>query len=179
MNLSEWKQLTESNRKAIAVAWNPYAEDKPYVQPLLRELEDSFRSEYPEIKMTGTGNVFGCLMLVVERPFIFDKRKAPEGYLGLGIRYSMDGPVPPGFEVFSDYVWAPENYLNFVNNHQGRIRKELGDPTMDEEEMLDALVGMSFDEWIRQCQEWGRKFTGMQPGQRSISIASRPWWKIW
>ncbi len=173
MDFQKWQSLSNQEQGEIASDWNPY--NTGNVRPLLDEIVGAFRREYPDYEVTGLGNVFGSLMLVVVRPFIFDKRSAPGNFMGVSIRYSLGEPVPDGFEVYSDYVWAPENYLAFVDLHSEEIRYSLGDSTMDREEMLDALVGMPFDDWIRQCQEWGN--TDMNPGDRTLP--EKPWWRFW
>ena len=162
MTFDEWKSLSETDRNEIARDWNPYnTEDQAQ---LLEDLGASFQDEHPHLAYRGLGNVFGSLMLVVMRPFIFDRRKAPGSYMGLGIRYTLSEQTPEGFDQYAKYIWAPENYVNFVNARADDIRDALGDPEMDKEEMLHALVGMPFDDWIRQCQKWGN--TQMHPRQR-------------
>ena len=95
--------------------------------------------------------------------------------MGLAIRYTLTESVPDGFEVYPDYVWAPENYLAYVDAHSNEIKRALDSHSMVREEMLHALVGMPFDDWIRQCQEWGN--TDMTPGERALP--KNPWRKVW
>jgi hypothetical protein len=173
MTFQEWKTLTAQEQSDYVQNWSPY--DTEEIQPLLDEIIGAFRTEYPDLRVPGYGNVHGSLMLAVDRPFIFDKRKFPVGFMGIPIRYSLTGPLPDGFKIFTGYVWAPENYLAFVDSHTEEIRLKLQDPAMSREEMLDALVGMPFDKWIEQCQKW--RSTNMEPGDRALPM--KPWWKIW
>ena len=165
MNFSDWQSLTEEEQREIAREWTPYTRG---IGPLLNEITKAFRASYPHLEIRGIGNVFGNLMLVVLRPFIFDKRAAPDSFMGLNIRYTLTEQVPDGFDVNSEYVWAPENYLTFVDNHASRIRAELGEANMNREEMLEALIGMPFDDWIERCHEFGPGHTRMVPGQRQV-----------
>jgi hypothetical protein len=175
MNFAQWKALAEPEQRTIASRWSPY--DTSDIDPLLSELVAAFRQAYPQFDVRGLGNVHGSLMLVVMRPFVCDRRGEPERFLGLSIRYTLSEPVPPGFERRNEYVWAPENYLHYVDHNTAAIREALGDSTMDREEMLSALVGMPFDEWIEQCRQFGGGYTDMLPGQRVLS--KRPWWRFW
>jgi [protein-PII] uridylyltransferase len=65
-----------------------------------RRPNQAFREKYPHYEIPGLGNVFGSLMLVVSRPFIFDKRSAPSSFMGLAIRYTLSEPVPEGFKIY-------------------------------------------------------------------------------
>jgi hypothetical protein len=172
MTFQEWKNLTAKEQGDIVRAWSPY--NTQDIQTLLDEIIAAFRTEYPGLSIRGYGNVHGCLMLAVDRPFIFDKRKFPDVFMGIPIRYSI-ADLPDGFKLYPRYVWAPENYLAFVDSHMHEIGLKLQDPAMSREEMLDALVGMPFDRWIEQCQKW--KLTNMNPGDRVLP--KNRWWKFW
>ena len=173
MNFQEWEKLSDQKRREIAKEWTPYNTSE--AQSLLEDIVAAFQREYPDYDIRGLGNVFGSLMIVVMRPFIFDKQKAPENFLGLSIRYTLSEPVPEGFKIYKDYVWAPENFLAYVDSYAAEIRDGLGNQSLNKEEMLDALVGMRFDDWIKQCQDWGN--TNMSPGERTLPES--PWWKFW
>lgn len=173
MNFQEWEKLSDQKRSEIVKEWSPY--NTSAVQPLLDDIVTAFKQEYPNYDIRGLGNVFGSLMIVVLRPFIFDKQKAPKNFLGLYVRYTLSEPVPVGFEIYKDYVWAPENFLAYVDFHAAEISDGLGNQSMTKEDMLDALVGMRFDDWIKQCQDWG--YTNMSPGERTLPES--PWWKLW
>ena len=164
MNMDDWTSLPTDEQRSIAKSWSPYIENED--DELIGKIAESFRIDHPELDVRGLGNVFGSLMLCVDRPFIFNKRTAPKQYLGLSIRYSLSEGVPEGFEIYTDYVWAPENYLNFVFTSLDQIRSQLEKPRAEQDEILSDLVGMEFDDWIKQCREWG--YTKMVPGQREL-----------
>ena len=159
MTFDEWIELSDEERGQIARQWSPY--DTSGIDQLLNDIADEFRRKHPRLNFQGLGNVHGSLELVVVRPFIFDKRLIPNSFLGLAVRTSLSEPLPDDFEVHSDYVWAPENYANFVDNHADEVRSALGNPEMSRDEMLHALIGMPFDEWIQQCRKFGPGHTNL------------------
>ena len=157
MNLDEWKALSDTERGKIASGWSPYESQKADSVPNL--ISKEFRKQYPDLDFRGLGNVHGSLELVVMRPFIFDERLIPNSFLGMVVKVSLLEPLADGFEVFSGYAWAPENYAHFVDSQPEKIRLELGNPSMSREEMLHALIGMPFDAWVEKCREWGSDYT--------------------
>ena len=159
MTLNEWKALPDKERGKIASRWSPYDSRKAGSLPDI--ISGEFRKQYPNLDFRGLGNVHGSLELVVMRPFIFDKRLVPNSFLGMVVKVSLLEPLPDGFEVFSGYVWAPENFANFVDSEPEKIRMELGNPSMSREEMLHALIGMPFDAWVEKCRESGSGYTNL------------------
>lgn len=159
MTIDEWIALSDEQRARIACDWSPYENGSNY--QLFSDIVDEFRKRYPSLNIQGLGNVHGSLELVVIHPLIFDKRLIPRSFLGLGIRSSLSEPIPEDFEMFSDYVWAPENYANFVDNHAEDIRRALGNRKMTRDEMLNALIGMPFEEWVEQCRKFGPGHTSL------------------
>jgi hypothetical protein len=167
MTLDQWRQLDEAQRRKLVQQW-PLPHGPPPDEPPWAEIEDDFRHAYPHLEVRGFGNVHGSTMLVVMRPFIFDQRGTPTWHLGVPVRYTLTEPVPPDFEVSREYVWAPENYLNFVDQHADLIREKLNDPSLSREDMLEALIGMPFDDWIDQCRKHPHN-TNMVRGQRVLT----------
>ncbi len=159
MKIDEWVALTDEERRRIAREWSPY--DTSSIDQLLSGIVDEFRERHPRLDISGLGNVHGSLELVVRHPFVFDTRLIPNSFLGLSVRSSLSEALPEDFEVFSGYVWAPENYANFVDNHIDEIRDTLGDPDMTRAEILHALIGMPFQEWVEQCRKFGPGHTGL------------------
>lgn len=159
MTLQEWTTLSAAERREISSKWSPYEPQAADSIPTL--IAEEFRKQYPNLDFRGLGNVHGSLELVVIRPFIFDKRLIPNSFLGLVVKTSLSESVPDGFEVFSGYVWAPENYANFVDENMGMIREELGDYSMTREEILHALIGMPFMDWVEKCRESGDGYTNL------------------
>ena len=159
MTIDEWVALSDEERGRIASGWSPY--DTSSIDQLLEGIVDEFRKRHSRLDISGIGNVHGSLELVVRHPFIFDTRLIPNSFLGLSVRSSLSEALPDDFEVFSGYVWAPENYANFVDNHIEEIRGTLGEPEMTRAEILHALIGTPFREWIEQCKEFGPGHTNL------------------
>ena len=157
MKLDNWIELSDDERGRIARAWSPY--DSSGIDTLLTGIAEEFRKAHPNLSFEGLGNVHGSPELVVTHPFVFDKRLIPNSFLGLAVRTSLSSPLPNDFEVFSGYIWAPENYANFVDTHTEDIRSALGIPDMTRAEMLHALIGMPFEDWVEQCREFGPGYT--------------------
>lgn len=166
MTLDQWRQLDEAKRRKLAKLW-PLPDGPPLEEPPWHDIEADFRRAYPRLDVRGFGNVHGSTMLVVMQPFIFDKRDTPSWHLGVPIRYVLTEDVPTGFKINRKYVWAPENYLNFVDQHSDLIREKLNDPSLSREDMLEALIGMPFDDWIDQCRKHPHN-TSMVRGQRVL-----------
>ena len=159
MTLDEWLALSDEERGRIAGAWSPY--DTGGIEQLLNEIVDEFRRRHPRLDIQGFGNVHGSLELVVLHPFVFDNRLIPGSFLGLAVRSSLSEPLPDDFEKFTGYVWAPENYANFVDKHADQVRSGLGEPEMSRDEMLNALIGMPFEQWVEQCRKFGPGHTNL------------------
>ena len=153
MTLDDWIALPDEERRRIVREWSPY--DTSGIDPLLNQIVEEFRRRHPHLNIEGLGNVHGSLELVVTHPFVFDKRSVPSSFLGLAVRTSLSSQLPDDFEVFSSYIWAPENYANYVDNHLDEIRSALDEPDMDRAEILHALIGMPFDDWVNQCRKFG------------------------
>ena len=153
MTLDDWIALSDEERGRIAREWSPY--DTSGIDTLLKGIAEEFRKAHPNLNFEGLGNVHGSLELVVTHPFVFDKRLIPSSFLGLAVKTSLSSPLPDDFEVFSGYIWAPENYTNFVDTHTEEVRSALGNPEMTRAEMLHALIGIPFEDWVEQCRELG------------------------
>ncbi len=157
MTLDDWLALSDEERGKITRQWSPY--DTSGNETLLDGIVEEFRKAHPNLNIEGLGNVHGSLELVVTHPFVFDRRLIPSSFLGLAVRDTLSSPLPEDFEVFSGYVWAPENYANFVDGHAEEIRITLHDPDMTRAEMLHALIGMPFKDWVEQCRKLGSRYT--------------------
>jgi hypothetical protein len=125
---------------------------------------DRFQAAYGQIKgvtIDGPG-IYHCgeWIIYLTHPFIFDRRTLPEYYLGIRILSGRALPLPPEFEgqrLPRAYVWAPNNFERFVDRCGGEVRSQLRRPAMTREEMLDALLGHSFEEFRRRYHDAVRK----------------------
>lgn len=86
-------------------------------------------------------------VIEISRPLIFDSRVIPDRYEGLRIKRRIHGPLPEEFRIDRDsvdwhkreYVWAPERFEKYVDRKAEYIRKQLGDPELTRDELLDCL----------------------------------------
>ena len=149
-------QRVETVRK-----WSPHAgEGEDYIAKVLGKFKEEFGS-LPGMRNIHSGNYHGSVWVIgYSHPFIFDQRKAPPSiYLGVDVRGGTPlNEMPEEFQITDrerEYVWAYQRYEKFVDRCEDQIRKELGDPDMTREEMLDALTnGGNFQSFKSQCQIW-------------------------
>jgi hypothetical protein len=94
----------------------------------------------------------------VLHPFVFDGRKLPDSFMGFKIfKVWIEKSIPRLIErrvIDSDgsiTSWTPEQFRQYAHKNANRIRKALNDPTMTEEDILDALAQNSFK---RYCAEY-------------------------
>jgi hypothetical protein len=55
------------------------------------------------------------------------------------------------------YAWSPPNFERFVDRCANEIRQRLSNPTMSRAEMLHALIGTPFEEFVAHCRESVKK----------------------
>src|SRR5690349_14615899 len=153
----EWKALPESHRARIQAGWNTYGGEGA---DIVAKAADDFRAEFghlPGLSVSGPGIYHGgSWVIAASHPFVFDRRKIPASHLGIEVHASIGPELPPEFEASTrkyDYVWAPPHYEAFVGNNANQIRQTLRDPSMSRDEMLSALVGRPFDEFVQFCRE--------------------------
>jgi hypothetical protein len=159
-SLREWKTLSDDERQRFVDTWDPNSADG---NPLLKEIEIVFTATFGQLKgltIHGIGNCHGCLVIGATHKLIFDRRLLPMRFLGLPV-YCTISDIPTDFQVFESYIWAPENYQHFVERHADQIRDELGSREMSREDMLHALCGMPFSEWIEVCHGFGKEHTAL------------------
>ena len=156
-SLTQWLSLTDEERAQLLGSWNAYAGEG---ETLLRDVIDRFQAEYGRLKgvtITGPG-VYHCGEWIIRltHPFIFDRRTLPLHYLGVRILSGRAPPLPPEFEgqtLPQAYVWAPTNFERFVDRCGDEVRGQLGRPDLTREEMLDALLGFSFEEHRKRYRD--------------------------
>jgi ABC-type Fe3+-siderophore transport system permease subunit len=147
-SLDEWLSMTAADRARVLEQLNPYSGEG---SELIGAITERFREEFqsvPGLQIHGPGVYHGGTWVIgTTRPLVFDRRRVPDSYLGIEVRSSISGPMPPEFE--SDDVWAPRNFERFVDRCGDEIRAQLGNPNLTRDEMLDAVTGVPF----RQYQE--------------------------
>ena len=145
--LDEWIVMADAERAGVLARLNPYAGEGV---ELIEAIAQRFRNEFesiPGLRITGAGVYHGGSWVIgTTRPLIFDRRRVPDRYLGIEIRASVYGELPPEFD--SDQVWAPENYERYVDRCGATIATALGNSEMTRQEMLHALVGMPFQQYL-------------------------------
>jgi hypothetical protein len=154
---AEWLELPDAERTKIRDSWNPYGGEG---RELISEVSEHLRLELSHLPLEFSGpGVYhgGQWVIAIRRPFIIDKRELPQYYLGIMVHYSQLGELPPEFEAgrTNEYVWAPEHYERFVDRAGEEIRRTLGKPNLTRDEMLEALTGMPFAEYLREFSDEG------------------------
>jgi hypothetical protein len=94
----------------------------------------------------------------VLHPFIFDGRKLPDSFMGFRIfKVWIAKSIPRSIErrvIDSDgsiTSWTPEQFRQYARKNAKRIRQALNDPTMTEEDILNAIAQNNFK---RYCTEY-------------------------
>ena len=99
-------------------------------------------------------------VIEISRPLIFDSRMIPDRFEGLKIKRRIHGNLPEEFQIDRDaidwhkreYIWAPERFEKFTDRCFNEIKKELNDPDISSEEVLDALCFGDFQAHKEKCQ---------------------------
>lgn len=152
-SFEEW--LTLDNRARLLILDEfPYDEA---ARPLIQRVADDFREKYRhlDIVVRGVGSYHGGSWVIsVQHDFIFDRRLLPSMHLGVWV-HTSNTSTPEEFS--GPYIWSPPNYERFVDRHTGQIRRKLGAPQMSRQEMLSALVGRPWEQFVESCRESVRK----------------------
>jgi hypothetical protein len=151
----EWLALSDRERREIQSRWNTYGGEG---EELVADIAADFRAKYghiPGIEVDGPGVYHGGSWVIgVRHPFVFDRRTLPGEHLGIQVHTSLrDLPAEfqDGTRKYS-YVWAPPHYEQFVDRCAEQIRTELRRSDISRDEMLSALVGMPFTEFVERCR---------------------------
>ena len=124
----------------------------------------SFETKYGYLKKKGL-TIEGLAMVDVKkkkhvikisRPLIFDNRLIPKRFEGLDIKTNikLGEDLPVEFDIDrsqpdwhkTQYIWAPERFLKYVERCENEINLELGSVEMTKSEVLDALCFGNFEE---------------------------------
>jgi hypothetical protein len=153
----EWRSLPDSDRARIQAGWNTYGGEGAEI---VAQAADDFRAKFghlPGLSVSGPGIYHGgSWVIAASHPFVFDRRTIPESHLGINVHASIGPELPREFEASTrkfTYVWAPPHYEAFVDRNAAHIRQALKNPSMSRDEMLSALVGRPFDEFVKSCRE--------------------------
>jgi hypothetical protein len=158
---AEWLGLSDRERTAIQTQWNTYGGEG---EELVRSVSADFRAACGDIagvEVVGPGIYHGGNWVIgVKHPFVFDRRKLPSYHLGISVHTSIGSELPPEFQDKTrkyGYIWAPPHYEQFVDRCSEEIRGTLRGPDMSREEMLSALVGQPFRDFVESCRCWVRE----------------------
>jgi hypothetical protein len=153
---AEWLALSDGEQVEIQSRWNPYGGEG---QELVSDIAADFRAKYghiPGVEVDGPGVYHGGdWVIAVRHPFIFDRRTLPARHLGITVHTSLPPELPAEFREGTrkhSYVWAPPHYEQFVDRCAEQIRTELRRPDISRDEMLSALVGIPFAQFVELCR---------------------------
>lgn len=158
-SINQWLGFDDNKRTKIIQSLNLYNGEG---EVLIKEIVTRFRNEFrdiPNLEISGAGNAHSSLVIAISHPFIFDRRKYPDYYLGIPIRVNLTN-IPKQFQVkdhLNEYAWSPDRYENFILENAKKVRQSLGNQNMTEKDMLDALVGQDYAMWVKTCEDLARE----------------------
>lgn len=94
-------------------------------------------------------------------PFVFDYRILPKTFNGIEVRCAVKcDTIPYCFSYLEeeegvpyDVYYAPDKFLDYVDNNIDEIRLKLKRPDISKEEALDAICFGNFDKHVEKCEE--------------------------
>ena len=153
---AEWLALSDRERREIQSRWNTYGGEGI---DLVSDVAADFRAKYghiPGVEVDGPGVYHGgAWVIAVRHPFVFDRRTLPGEHLGIEVHTSLPPELPAEFQDGTrqhSYVWAPPHFEQFVDRCADQIRTQLRRSDISRDEMLSALVGMPFTEFVDNCR---------------------------
>jgi hypothetical protein len=97
------------------------------------EIIEEFKKRYGYLskyglRINGIGNVIADYnVITISTPFIFDRTKLPERFMGLDLRDgTIENEMPAEFQIidkYNEYIWAYQRFEEYVDNHHDLIRK--------------------------------------------------------
>ena len=116
------------------------------------------------LKIHGVGNLIADHNVIsISTPFIFDRTKLPEKFMGLDLRDGIpENDMPPEFRnIASDkeYIWAYQRFEEYVDRHANHIRQTLDNSIMTRKQMLDSLCFGDFEKHKEMCIKWENEGT--------------------
>jgi len=128
-----------------------------------------FNKQYGHLKkfgleVHGAGDLsYDDHVIFISTPFLFDRTKLPDKFMGLDLRDGTAEDVMPiefqNIDQEKEYIWAYQRFENYVDTYADLIRKTLDNPKMTREEMLDALCFGNFNEHKEMCIKWENEGT--------------------
>jgi len=107
------------------------------------------------------------IYVAIKTPFMFDRRKLRNitttiyphiqdyPYISDGFPQDFVNLVNPKTQIHE-----PENFQIYVTKYIEKIREDLKQPNLTQQEALDALVpNGDFNDWETQCKLWGNDYT--------------------
>ena len=111
------------------------------------------------LKVTGMVHLINDIVVIsIQTPFIFDRTKLPNQFMGFDIRdETPENELPIEFQIPNDdneYIWAYQRFEKYVDAHHDLIRNTLNNPSLTRIQMLDALCFGNFEEHKSMCIQW-------------------------
>jgi len=122
-----------------------------------------FTRQYGHLKkygliILGIGYVSENNVISISTPFVFDRTKLPEKFMGLYLRDgTSEHELPSEFQNIDnekEYLWAYQRFEEYVDSNANHNRRALDDPNLTREKMLDALCFGDFAKHKQRCVEW-------------------------
>jgi hypothetical protein len=122
-----------------------------------------FRKQYANLEVfgleiQGIGDLAGEVVISISTPFIFDRTKLPEKFMGIILRDgTAESKMPKEFQNIDgdrEYIWAYQRFEDYVDSHTELIRQTLLNENMTRAEMLDALCFGNFSHHKELCIKW-------------------------
>lgn len=112
--------------------------------------------------------------IILTRPFLFDCRLLPKRYEGIEIKVRIQGGLPAEFKPTSpsDYTFAPEKFIQYVEKNLDTLRAHFDKPEMTKEELLDALAFGNFEQHKKNAQKLMRE--KQRQNKTNISAQKKP-----
>jgi hypothetical protein len=150
--LEQWRSIPDFRRSELLSSWSYDERARPLIEAVAADFMEVY-GHLPGVRGTGVSIHHGGFWMVeLDRAFIVDLRNIPSAHLSVGVHSAVAiADVPPEFQTGGDrsaYMWAPPRYEAYVDRDADEIRARLGDSDMTREEMLHALIGVPFDEFV-------------------------------
>jgi hypothetical protein len=160
-DLESWKRLTPEEQRARLADYSSREEARSLTKSIVHDFRDAY-GHIEGLVVNEEPSIYhgGSWVVDVTHPFIFDRRSLPREHLGVWLRTRVQLPLPPEVadQHYPDgYAWSPPNFERFVDRCANEIRQRLGNPTMSRAEMLHALIGTPFEEFVAHCRESVKK----------------------